>query len=144
MPSGNSSPLQITRRTPAQARAELVKLRHSVISHVAKSGLRVAAAGTHPFSSWVTQEITPLETLEQADRLVDFLTRAELLALARSDWDLLLMYQPEIDETGHEFLLVDPRQPRGALEDRRAGADRDGGKAQCHAGDELSSPDYRG
>lgn len=50
--------------------------------------------------------------LEQADRLVDFLTRAELLALARSDWDLLLMYQPEIDETGHEFLLVDPRQPR--------------------------------
>ena len=47
--------------TPAQARAELVKLRHSVITHVAKSGLRVAAAGTHPFSSWVTQEITPLE-----------------------------------------------------------------------------------
>ena len=32
-----------------------------MISHVAKSGLRVAAAGTHPFSSWVTQEITPLE-----------------------------------------------------------------------------------
>ena len=50
--------------------------------------------------------------LEQADRLVDFLTRADLLAAARSDWDLLLIYQPEIDETGHEFLLVDPRQPR--------------------------------
>ena len=50
--------------------------------------------------------------LEQADRLVDFLTRAALLAVARSDWDLLLIYQPEIDETGHEFLLVDPRQPR--------------------------------
>jgi predicted AlkP superfamily pyrophosphatase or phosphodiesterase len=49
--------------------------------------------------------------LEQADRLVDFLTRAGLLAVARTDWDLLLMYQPEIDETGHEFLLVDPRQP---------------------------------
>lgn len=50
--------------------------------------------------------------LEQADRLVDFLTRADLLAAARSDWDLLLIYQPEVDETGHEFLLVDPRQPR--------------------------------
>jgi hypothetical protein len=50
--------------------------------------------------------------LEQADRLVDFLTRADLLAIARSDWDLLLMYQPEVDETGHEFLLIDPRQPR--------------------------------
>lgn len=50
--------------------------------------------------------------LEQADRLVDFLTRADLLAVARSDWDLLLIYQPEVDETGHEFLLIDPRQPR--------------------------------
>ncbi len=26
-----------------------------------KSGLVIAAAGTHPFSSWLTQEITPLE-----------------------------------------------------------------------------------
>jgi predicted AlkP superfamily pyrophosphatase or phosphodiesterase len=50
--------------------------------------------------------------LEQAERLVDFLTRADLLAIARPDWDLLLFYQPEVDETGHEFLLVDPRQPR--------------------------------
>jgi glutamate---cysteine ligase / carboxylate-amine ligase len=48
-------------RTPADARAELVKLRRALIEHVEKSGLRVAAAGTHPFSSWVTQEITPLE-----------------------------------------------------------------------------------
>ncbi|MGI8498132.1 MAG: carboxylate-amine ligase [Gemmatimonadaceae bacterium] len=48
-------------RTPAEARAELVKLRQAVIGHVAKSGLRVAAAGTHPFSSWMNQEITPLE-----------------------------------------------------------------------------------
>ena len=50
--------------------------------------------------------------LEQTDRLVDFLTRADLLALARRDWDLLLIYQPEVDETSHEFLLVDPAQPR--------------------------------
>jgi predicted AlkP superfamily pyrophosphatase or phosphodiesterase len=50
--------------------------------------------------------------LEQAERLVDFLTRADVLAIRRHDWDLLLIYQPEVDETGHEFLLVDPRQPR--------------------------------
>lgn len=50
--------------------------------------------------------------LEQADRLVDFLTRADLLALSRRDWDLLLIYQPEVDETSHEFLLVDPGQSR--------------------------------
>jgi predicted AlkP superfamily pyrophosphatase or phosphodiesterase len=48
--------------------------------------------------------------LEQADRLVDFLTRADLLAISRRDWDLLLIYQPEVDETAHEFLLVDPAQ----------------------------------
>lgn len=50
--------------------------------------------------------------LEQTDRLVDFLTRADLLAISRNDWDLLLVYQPEVDETSHEFLLVDPAQSR--------------------------------
>jgi predicted AlkP superfamily pyrophosphatase or phosphodiesterase len=50
--------------------------------------------------------------LEQVDRIVDFLTRADLLALSRPDWDLLLVYQPEVDETSHEFLLVDPAQSR--------------------------------
>ena len=50
--------------------------------------------------------------LEQAERLVDFLTRADLVAISRRDWDLLLIYQPEVDETSHEFLLVDPAQSR--------------------------------
>jgi predicted AlkP superfamily pyrophosphatase or phosphodiesterase len=50
--------------------------------------------------------------LEQTERLVEFLTRADLLAISRSDWDLLLLYQPEVDETSHEFLLVDPGQSR--------------------------------
>jgi glutamate---cysteine ligase / carboxylate-amine ligase len=48
-------------RTPAEARAELVKLRHSIIDLAGQHGLKIAAAGTHPFSSWLTQEITPLE-----------------------------------------------------------------------------------
>jgi carboxylate-amine ligase len=48
-------------RTPAEARAELVRLRREIISVVARNGLKIAAAGTHPFSSWVTQEITPFE-----------------------------------------------------------------------------------
>jgi hypothetical protein len=54
--------------------------------------------------------------LEQVDRLVDFLTRADLLAISRRDWDLLLIYQPEVDETSHEFLLVDPAQSRFTAE----------------------------
>ena len=48
-------------RTPAEARAELVRLRGHVMRLAARNGLVIAAAGTHPFSSWLTQEITPLE-----------------------------------------------------------------------------------
>ncbi len=68
--------------------------------------------GVPDMTTFGAESVQPELFLEQADRLVDYLTRADLLAVARSDWDLLLIYQPEIDETGHEFLLVDPRQPR--------------------------------
>lgn len=47
--------------TPAQAAAELRRLRAMVMGLAARKGLKVVAAGTHPFSSWLTQEITPLE-----------------------------------------------------------------------------------
>jgi carboxylate-amine ligase len=48
-------------RTPAEARAELVRLRREIMHLAGRSKLKIAAAGTHPFSSWVTQEITPFE-----------------------------------------------------------------------------------
>src|SRR5919106_1439454 len=48
-------------RSPAEARAELVRLRGMVMDLAARKDLRIVAAGTHPFSSWITQEITPLE-----------------------------------------------------------------------------------
>ena len=48
-------------RTPAEVRAELVRLRAHVMGLAGRNGLVIAAAGTHPFSSWITQEITPLE-----------------------------------------------------------------------------------
>jgi carboxylate-amine ligase len=47
--------------TPAQAKDEVVRLRRLVLDRVAESGLRILAAGTHPFSSWIEQEITPLD-----------------------------------------------------------------------------------
>ncbi|MDZ4864880.1 MAG: carboxylate-amine ligase [Gemmatimonadota bacterium] len=46
---------------PSEVRAELVRLRRLVMELAAKQGLCVAAAGSHPFSSWMDQEITPLE-----------------------------------------------------------------------------------
>src|SRR6185437_12165713 len=48
-------------RTPGEVRSELVRLRGTVMQLAARKGLKIAAAGTHPFSSWITQEITPLE-----------------------------------------------------------------------------------
>ncbi|HEY6565164.1 MAG TPA: carboxylate-amine ligase [Pirellulaceae bacterium] len=45
----------------SEARAELVQLRRTVIELAAENGLKIAAAGTHPISSWLTQEITPFE-----------------------------------------------------------------------------------
>src|SRR5919199_4903997 len=48
-------------RPPAELGKELTALRRAVITHVEKSGLRVVAAGTHPFSRWTEQAITPLE-----------------------------------------------------------------------------------
>jgi carboxylate-amine ligase len=42
-----------------EARADLVKLRRTVAALAESKGLRIAAASTHPFSSWKDQKITP-------------------------------------------------------------------------------------
>ncbi len=47
--------------TPAEVRAELCRLRGAIIELAGRKGMKIAAAGTHPFSSWMAQEITPLE-----------------------------------------------------------------------------------
>lgn len=49
--------------------------------------------------------------LEQWDRLAAFLTRGQVWAASRGDWDLLLCYQSEVDGLSHEFWLTDPGQP---------------------------------
>jgi carboxylate-amine ligase len=48
-------------QTPADARNELVKLRRSISDLAGRHGLVIAAAGTHPFSDWEEQAITPFE-----------------------------------------------------------------------------------
>ena len=47
--------------TAQEARAELIRLRQGVMELAGRNGLKIAAAGSHPISSWVDQEITPLE-----------------------------------------------------------------------------------
>jgi glutamate---cysteine ligase / carboxylate-amine ligase len=46
-------------RTLAEVRAELTRLRREVNAAAEEQGSRIAAAGTHPFSHWEDQEITP-------------------------------------------------------------------------------------
>jgi carboxylate-amine ligase len=48
-------------RTLADVRAELVRLRGEVVAAAAQSGSRIVAAGTHPFSHWEDQRLTPKE-----------------------------------------------------------------------------------
>ncbi|MBA4188371.1 MAG: carboxylate-amine ligase [Planctomycetaceae bacterium] len=48
-------------KMPADARTELVKLRRSITELAGRHGLVIAAAGSHPFSNWEQQEITPFE-----------------------------------------------------------------------------------
>ncbi len=43
----------------AEARAELIRIRRSILRLADNAGLWVAAAGTHPFSSWVKQRVSP-------------------------------------------------------------------------------------
>ena len=48
-------------RTVDEARAEIVRLRGTIAALAHKQGLTIAASGTHPFSSWVDQEVYPHE-----------------------------------------------------------------------------------
>jgi len=47
--------------TVHEAREEVLKMRRLVSDKVREKGLRIVAAGTHPFSDWTEQKITPLE-----------------------------------------------------------------------------------
>ena len=48
-------------RTVAEARAEVVRLRGTIAGLARVHGLVIVAAGTHPISSWMSQEITDMD-----------------------------------------------------------------------------------
>ena len=62
-------------RTLADVRSELVRLRHEVIAAAQKDGNQIAAAGTHPFSHWDEQQLTPKERYQGLMRDYQQLTR---------------------------------------------------------------------
>jgi glutamate---cysteine ligase / carboxylate-amine ligase len=48
-------------RNVTEARAEVVRLRGTISALADIHGLKIVAAGTHPISSWMNQEITPFD-----------------------------------------------------------------------------------
>ena len=48
-------------RALSDVRAEIARLRGEVIAAAERQGSRIAAAGTHPFSHWENQRVTPKE-----------------------------------------------------------------------------------
>jgi glutamate---cysteine ligase / carboxylate-amine ligase len=60
----------------SELRAEIYRMRRELVGAADRAGLSVAAAGTHPFSSWIDQVISPGERYKN---IVD-----ELQQLARS------------------------------------------------------------
>lgn len=65
--------------TPAEIRSEVRRLRRAVRDLAAEDGLTILAAGTHPFSSWMDQEITPLERYIGVEQDLQDLARKNLI-----------------------------------------------------------------
>jgi carboxylate-amine ligase len=65
-------------RTLAEVRAELSRLRRSVIEAAGEKGARIAAASTHPFSHWQEQPITPRERYRRLVESYQQLTHEQL------------------------------------------------------------------
>jgi glutamate---cysteine ligase / carboxylate-amine ligase len=62
-----------------EARAAVMSLRRSLISMAEKSGARIVAAGTHPFSHWKDQEITDRVRYKDIVNEMEDLARANLI-----------------------------------------------------------------
>ena len=61
-------------------------------------------AGFFPGPPEDLAEIGARTFIEQVERISDFFTRVQVLTIQRMEFDLLLAYQPHIDEAAHEYL----------------------------------------
>jgi carboxylate-amine ligase len=66
-------------RNIAEARREITRLRREIITLTKESGLRIAAAGTHPISHWAQVPITQNERYDQIVYELQMLARANLV-----------------------------------------------------------------
>ncbi len=66
-------------RNVAEARSEVVRMRRSIWQLAQAEGLWVAAAGTHPFSSWARQEVSPYGRYPELARFLQDVGRRLLI-----------------------------------------------------------------
>jgi glutamate---cysteine ligase / carboxylate-amine ligase len=66
-------------RTLAEVRAELVRLRGALIEAAGRAGCRIVSAGTHPFSSWENQSLTPKDRYDTILREFQQITREQII-----------------------------------------------------------------
>ena len=66
-------------RTLAEVRAELTRLRREVITAAERDGHLIAAAGTHPFSHWEDQKLTPKRRYRGIAEEYEQLAREQLI-----------------------------------------------------------------
>jgi carboxylate-amine ligase len=65
--------------TVAELAEEIIRIRRDLADSAERVGLRVAAAGTHPFSSWVDQALSPGERYETIVEELQQLARSLLI-----------------------------------------------------------------
>ena len=66
-------------RDTADARAAVVRLRRSLAEAAGRGGLKIASAGTHPFSHWIDQQITEGERYKTIVKDLQQVARANLI-----------------------------------------------------------------
>ncbi|MDQ6637755.1 MAG: carboxylate-amine ligase [Candidatus Dormibacteraeota bacterium] len=66
-------------QTLAEVRREVIRLRRAASSAAAAEGCRIAAAGTHPFSHWAEQELTPKTRYGRIVKQYQQLAREEVI-----------------------------------------------------------------
>ena len=62
-----------------EVRRELIRVRRSILELAEREGLRVAAAGTHPFSSWARQQVSPFGRYPELARFLQDVGRRLLI-----------------------------------------------------------------
>ena len=62
-----------------EVRKDVTELRREIIGLAKRQGMRVASAGTHPFSSWEDQAITPTRGITRSSEELQLVARSNLI-----------------------------------------------------------------